>query len=147
MSDNIEATKYTLTVTREQAGVIQDALESYARLRAGQIDMVIIDTFRDRFITEQCPGFTHQVVDHLCGELKKQIFPELYLNSYYGVGGSVYPTASVAWDMMQVVRHRLAWDRLADKGRTEPEFYGVQYNRPMQFGSEPLATIERKEAD
>jgi hypothetical protein len=43
---------------------------------------------------------------------------------------------------MQVLRHKLAWDRLAAEGKDKPEFHGVQYNTPMRFGSEPLVRVE-----
>jgi len=141
-----EDQNYTLTVTRHQAGVIQDALEAYARLRMGQINTVITDAFLDRYANKEYPGFTYDVVQQLCGELKKQIFPELFPGAYYGVGAKVYPERDVAWDVHSVIRHRLAWDRLADEGKEKPDFYGVQYNQPMRFSGEPLAIFKRHEA-
>ena len=125
--------RYRLEITQEQAYVLRDALEAYARIKHGQIDTVIRDLFRDRYCTGQ---FNYKNTKRLCDWLKEIIFPELTESSYHGVGSKVYPDSTVAWAVMQVLRHRLAWDRLADEGKSEPEHYGVQYNEPFGHGVE-----------
>ena len=127
--------QYTLKINKRQASVMRAALEAYARLKHGQIEMVM----RDLFIDRECVTDQHFV--GLCDQLKVMIFPELYLHASYGVGSRVYPESDVAWDAMQVLRHRLAWDWLADEGETEPKHWGVQYNDPMAFSGEPLPKI------
>ena len=133
--------KYSLTINKEQARVICEALEVYSRLKHGQIEE-LRNLFRDRWCKPN--GLFNWDSEYLFVELKARIFPELDRNAYYGVGSKIYPEGSVAWDVMQVLRHRLAWDRLKAEGKTEPEHYGVQYNPPMRFGDEPLAQIEAK---
>jgi hypothetical protein len=133
--------EYTLTINKEQARVICEALEVYSRLKHGQIDE-LRNLFRDRWCKPN--GLFNWDSEYLFHALKSVIFTELDRNASYGVGNKVYPESSVAWDVMQVLRHRLAWDRLAAEGKDKPEHYGVQYNPPMRFGSEPLAHIEAK---
>ena len=131
--------EYNLTINKEQARVICEALEVYSRLKHGQIDE-LRNLFRDRWCKPN--GLFNWDSEYLFVELKARIFPELDRNASYGVGNKVYPESSVAWDVMHVLRHRLAWDRLKDEGKDKPEHWGVHYNEPMRFGSEPLAHIE-----
>ena len=131
--------EYNLTINKEQARVICEALEVYSRLKHGQIDE-LRNLFRDRWCKPN--GLFNWDSEYLFVELKARIFPELDRNASYGVGNKVYPESSVAWDVMQVLRHRLAWDRLKDEGKDKPEHWGVHYNEPMRFGSEHLAHIE-----
>ena len=133
--------KYTLTINKEQACVISEALEIYSRLKHGQISE-LRNLFMDRWCAPDSPF--NWSTEPLLDSLKAVIFPDLPKNASYGVGNKIYPESSVAWDIMQVIRHRLAWDRLKVEGKDKPEHYGVQYNPPMRFGSEPLATIETK---
>ena len=131
--------KYSLVVNAEQARVIREALEIYSRLKHGQISE-LRNLFMDRWCEPN--GSFNWSSEYLFDELKRVIFPDLDKNASYGVGNKVYPESSVAWDVMQVLRHRLAWDRLKDEGKDKPEHWGVHYNEPMRFGSEPLAHIE-----
>lgn len=140
-------TQYTLTMNESQAEVVRDALEAYARLHMGQFDAVITNAFMRRYANPDYPDFSHETMDDIHRQLKRTIFPELNPNAYYGVGAKEFPEMTTAWDLMQVVRHRLSWNRLAREGKEKPDFYGVNYNNPMQFGDEPLASIESTEDD
>ena len=133
------ATTYQLTITEKQASVIREALEAHSRMLGGQFDIVLTDMFRDRWCTGE---FDHDGLAEAHKQLRRMIFPELSPTSYHGVGNTAYPSADVAWDIMQVLRHRLAWDRLADQGGEAG--IQVQYHKPMKFGSEPLAQIKTK---
>ena len=135
--------KYSLVVNVEQARVIREALEVYSRLKYGQISEL-----RNLFMDRWCAPDSRFNWDNewIFDALKAMIFPDLEKNAYYGVGNKVYPESSVAWDVMQVLRHRLAWDRLKDEGKDKPEHWGVHYNEPMRFGTEPLAEIKVEKA-
>ena len=127
-------------VTKSQAAVMREALEFYARLKAGQIDMVLHDCYIDRF---GAGDWNHDTKTEHCNALKRAIFPELNLNASYGVGSKTYPEQGIAWDIMQVLRHKLAWDRVAEEGKEKPDYpMQVQYGSPMAFSSEPLPQIE-----
>ena len=60
--------------------------------------------------------------------------------SSFGVGE--FDDADISFDLYQVFRHRLAWDRKINK-YVLPHFRGVSFNEPMKFGSEPLVEIKR----
>jgi hypothetical protein len=139
--ESLPSGDYTLTINKEQARIICEALEVYSRLKHGQIDE-LRNLFGDRWCEPN--GSFNWNSEYLFDALKGVIFPELEKNASYGVGNKIYPESTVAWDIMQVLRHRLAWDRLRAEGRDRPEYWGVQYNVPMRFGSEPLAQIEAK---
>ena len=128
--------QYRLTMNSHQASILREALECYSRLKAGQFDMVMQDCFMDRM----CGN--HDKVTLACDLLKAILLPELHRNASFGVGSKEYPEHTVAWDIVQVVRHRLAWDRLKDQGKEEPEYYGVSFNEPMGFSDQPLPSIE-----
>lgn len=131
--------RYEVQITERQAKILRDALEIYSRLKAGQIDTAILDAFRDRFHNGE---WTREKHDELCSELKRVIFPELSSGQFYSVGSKVYPAGTIAWDMMQVLRHQIAWDSLADRGLDKPEFPGMNdYQPAMRFGEEPLMGI------
>ena len=56
-------------------------------------------------------------------------------------------TSKVAWDLYQVTRHRLAWDRAQacghpGEGQAPPPMWSVNYDQPMRTSKEPLAWME-----
>lgn len=132
---------YALSLSKEQAQVVREALEVYARLKHGQFDIALHDLFIDRFGEGE---WNHDTKEVLCGELKRCIFPELYKNEFYAVGNKVYPESSVAWDIMQVLRHRLSWDKLKEEGKDKPDFMNVNYDKPMGFSGQPLPVMSRE---
>ena len=66
----------------------------------------------------------------------------------------VRPEAKSAWDLYQVIRHRLAWDNAVAEGvidspdapRNWTAMLGVHYDKPMTSSAEPLAEIRRVDA-
>jgi hypothetical protein len=130
---------YNLKMSKEQASVMRNALEIYSRLRAGQINIALKDTFPEKFYSQDYPDFNHETLEFMYEYIRAMVFPELSYNASYGVGHDV--TGDIAWDLQQVIRHKLAWDRLKEEGKTQPDHYGVQYNEPMKFGTERLAEI------
>lgn len=139
--ESSQSGEYILTINKEQAYVIREALEIYSRLKHGQIHE-LRNLFGDRWCAPDSPF--NWSTEPLLDSLKAVIFPELPNTAYHGVGSKIYPDSTIAWDIMQVIRHKLAWDRLKAEGRDQPEYWGVHYNEPMKFGSEPLAQIEAK---
>ena len=123
-------TEYTLHLTEKQAAEISHACEILARLRMGQIDMALRELPLDKPM-----------------EYEQERYVSNYLRSLYREDGR--QLHQISWDLHQVVRHRLAWDRAYAKGiikpgepRKWPEMLGVMYDEPMQLGDEPLAQIE-----
>ena len=55
------------------------------------------------------------------------------------------------FDLYEVIRHKLSWERAVEKGiiesedspRNFTEMMTVNYDKPFMWGNEPLAKIER----
>lgn len=128
---------YQLTITAEQAHVIQKALELFSRVHMGQLDPVayILCSYRQiRELREEDLGLIHRFLRSV-----EPTATGLDPGGYWGIfSGKVQDTARVAWDLQQVVRHRLAWDREPRGG-----IY-VDFDPPMRSSSEPLASIRRE---
>lgn len=122
---------YTLHLTEKQAAEISHACEILARLRMGQVDMAL------RELPLEAPLMYEQVK-----------YIENYLKALYRQDG--VRNESPAWDLHQVIRHRLAWDRAYRDGIVKPgerrdwnTMMGVIYDEPLRMGGEPLARIEK----
>jgi hypothetical protein len=68
------------------------------------------------------------------------------------VGSSkVHPHHDIAWDLYTTTRHQLSWEYAIEQGWVEDfnsprkwdKMLGVSYDFPMNYGTEPLAKIER----
>lgn len=119
--------KYTLEVNDEQAKVISLALDIFSRMEGGQLEWVfsmIPWKYYDKF------------------ESAKPMLRELQLlltgmqNGNLGIG-NVSDSARIAFDLHQIIRHRLAWDREPQGG------ISIFFDPPMKWGSQPLATMEQ----
>jgi|SRR5690554_935521 len=124
---------YTLHLTEKQAAEISHACEILARLRMGQIDMAL------RELPLETPM-----------EYEQEQYVSNYLRSLYRPGG--IRVDEYAWDLHQVIRHRLAWDRAYRDGIVNPgdardwsQMMGVIYDEPLPMSNEPLAKMERTE--
>jgi hypothetical protein len=126
---------YNLRLTEEQCRVILKSAEFYGRLALGQIKTAIDVYYGFR---NKVGGHTVQLdrYNYHCGELKSAL-TGLNANESYGIfNKEVDDSARVAWDIQQVVRHRLAWDRTPEGG------YTVDFGTPMKSSQEPLPSIE-----
>jgi hypothetical protein len=130
---------YTITVTERQAAELQEACELLARIKIGQIDHAIerLPGFYDRRDWEQVHATRHEIQ-----RLANTLMPEATKRREDGI----------AWDLYQVIRHRLSWDRAHDLGviqpgepRKWPEMMGVSYDEPLAMSGLPLATIKEIE--
>ena len=124
-------TDYTLHLTEKQAGEISLACEILARLRMGQIDMAL----RELPLAESLDYWNERVIEN--------VLKPLYRKDGKRAG-------CAAWDLHQIIRHRLAWDRAYRDGIVKPgdardwnQMMGVIYDEPLPMGGEPLAKIER----
>ena len=119
--------RYTLTVTEPQAALIRDACELLARVNMGQIDAVVYEAslrIENHFDLHAAHAIATQLAD--------VIWPD-------GVQKHC-ARSNTAWDMYQVVRHRIAHDHLAPGA--QPDRTCVIYREPRRTGPEPLAAIE-----
>jgi hypothetical protein len=141
---------YNLQVTEEQLKVISTACELLSRIQGGQI--------REAF--DYLPlkkdidwSVYHEIQDELTRRMPEILEDGIDgWSSSFGVGSSkVHNYHDIAWDLYQVIRHKLSWERAVEEGVIESEnsprkwseMMGVSFDPPMRFGSEKLAKIER----
>jgi hypothetical protein len=129
---------YNLTLDEEQLRVLMEALDMYSRLGMGQIDIVLTST-NNPLIKRIWENKSGDEVKDLSKQIKKLIFPELSDNAYYGIFNNKTPESSkISWDILQVVRYRLAWDKHPDGG------YTVDFGDPLQSSTyKKLPTIKK----
>ena len=139
---------YTLRINEAQARAIAHACEVLARLGMGQ--------FRDALeclpLKEYAPDGWHEDMEGIAHILKKHT-TIAHDVAYHGISSAKTSTESkTAWDVYQVIRHRLAWDAAKAEGHpgeseaTRPS-WSVVYDQPMKTSAEPLAWIERMRDD
>lgn len=139
---------YQLTVTKTQAQVIQRACEIAMRLGLGQLDYITDHIHHlPRLKTPKGPYASTQMEDmYTATEKVRRLLDEAIFaasgwkpGASYGIGSPELPaTVTIAADIRDVIRHRLAYDALqpGDKpGST------VDFNTPMGWGNEPLVDI------
>lgn len=138
---------YTLTLTPEQAQVLSHAAEIIARLGIGQ--------FRDALewlpTTEFRPDGWHEDMETIGMLLSRHMKHNVDgYRSNLGINNKdVAEQARIAWDLYQVIRHRLSWDRAIEQGIVQPgeprkwlQMDSVNYDAPMKASTEPLARME-----
>lgn len=138
---------YTLTLTAEQAGVIDEALETRARLGVGQFSHAMDHLPLKEFYPDGWADDMRKIGDMLA---------EYTLEHVDGLRRSlsihhsrVRLHAKIAWEMHTVIRRRLAWDRAVSEGlvasidspRNWKEMHGVSYDDPQQISGIPLPKI------
>lgn len=134
---------YKLEISEKQASIIQRALELFSRVHIGQLQYVL-EQFRQHWIKpkkdcdfEECEKLMSLLKMHLTG---------FKMNESYGIHSlEVDDDARIAWDLQQVIRHRVSWDREDNpKNRNWKTMMGVNFDEPMKSSSsECLSKIER----
>jgi hypothetical protein len=124
--------KYSIVVDEAQARILSEALDLYVRIGIGQLTEVV----RVYNYEWKTPIPTVDRLVEIMNEAKRVIG--------FGPGGSygihsanVHDVFRQAYDIRQVIRHRLAWDR------TPSGDFGVDFDTPQQTGKLPLPTTTR----
>lgn len=113
---------YQITLTGRQLATLSVACELLARLHFGQFDKISDLFWHD---------FDQHKASLLERELEAVIRPPRK---------SPNDATDIPWDLYQVFRHRLAWDRLeGDK----PPTHSVLYDTPLKRSTQPLAKVEK----
>lgn len=125
--------RYLLLLTEAQVESISCALEFYERAGGmGQLGEVL-DPWRRR-----CRPANIEPARRALDEAQN-LLTGLPFGASFGICSPEVPDEfRVAYDLHQVLRHRLAWDRYPQGGTN------VVFDKPRQTGQEPLATIKRK---
>ena len=136
-------TTYTITLTATQAAAISHACEVLARLGMGQytdaLECLPTKELRPDGWNEDMAAIGHILSKHT------------YAYGVYNQRNKPKRTemSKVAWDVHQVTRHRLAWDRARADGHTgdKPPTWGVSFDQPLQTSPEPLPQMTAVEPD
>lgn len=125
---------YTLAITEEQARVLVNACDFFSRIGIGQLDRVL-DEFRfSKDVSPEKLDEARKFIDHA-----KFLLTGFPPNASHGIRSpQVKDIYRVAYDLQQVIRHRLAWDAKPEGG------IGVHFDEPWRSSNEPLATITEK---
>lgn len=124
--------KYTLEISENQARVIRDALEAFARVHLGQFGMAI------EFILLLSPTSDKtESRDQIRILLDKasSIYTGMSSSASFGIySDEISKDARTAWDIYQVIRHRLSTEYLKEHPNASTS--GVSFNKPMKTDSE-----------
>jgi hypothetical protein len=142
---------YLLRLTEAQAQTLVAACDLYSRIGIGQFEEVArlasmgVLTHKDK-----ADGATADDVDAAESALMtaKQQLTGLPSNASFGIhNDKVRPTFKLAWDLQQVIRHRLSWDRRGNPAKREwsgpDSMMGVNFDEPHASAEHPLAKMEK----
>ncbi len=122
---------YQLTVTDEQVQVLLKALDVYSRVGCGQFERIL-----EMFLGD--PRRQKDVPDCklLFNRFKEQLLALTPDTSYSICSPDVPVDYRLAWDVLQVLRHHVAWRKQPEGGFT------VNFDKPMNTSGAPLCRIE-----
>jgi len=128
---------YQLSLTERQAQVLTEALDLFSRIGMGQLEEI---AYVLRSYTK--PSESSSLLSSRLDELKRlaREASNVWMGSPCGCRGisseEIGDAFRVAWDLHQVIRYRLAWDRNPNGGLQ------VSFDTPMKYSQEPLANIK-----
>jgi hypothetical protein len=127
---DVDKNQYVITCNGEQARIMARALELFARCSIGQFN----DTLEPcRLRTEVPAELILKLREHTeAMERLWQVFRQG--NPTRGVSDG-----DVAWDINQVLRHRLSWDSVGNPPKRTSEMFGVYFDEPTPIsGKAPI---------
>lgn len=140
---------YTLTLTKAQLELLSQAAELISRIGIGQFTDVL------DWLPLKTGSLDNDAKLAIAGILKPRMIHDIDgWSSSLGIHHADTPAwAQILWDVHQVIRHKLAWERAVEQGiipsmgaaRKWPEMITVDYDQPMGTSDEPLARVERVE--
>lgn len=138
--------RYKLTITKTQARALTVASELLARLGMGQWRDAML-----RMPLKKDLSTWHEDLEEIGRILSKHIDRDVkeYTESL-GVGsGRVSFSSKDAWDIYQVLRHKMSWDDAIMRGlimegdrRDFSTMWAVDYDSPLKISEGPLPLIE-----
>lgn len=128
---------YRLEMTETVAIAVMHACEFYMRMAMGQFSELSSGLVFPHFTTDQRDA----VEDHL-SDVKGMLMPKLGGgHAYHSARSPALPeSCRVAIDVHDVIRHRLANDRLKPG---EKPGWNTSFNEPMRYADQPLVKMER----
>ncbi len=127
------APRFVLNLSESQAQVLVAALDFYSRIGIGSLHEVEGLISREAHCRKDA---CHDAVRNALDFVKRELYG-LEANAGFGIFHKDVPDKfKVAWDLQQVIRHKIAWTANPAGG------FGVNYHEPMKSGSEQLATMD-----
>lgn len=131
--------KYTITITQTQAEVMNRALELYSRLKAGQLTELYFEFMNPA-------KSSRELFEVAAKDMKRSLWPDMEYNASKGIGQDTIESngkGDIAWDMHEVLRHRLAWDKAGNPSQRDfKTMMGHDYDKPYSWSGHPLAEIK-----
>ena len=136
--------KITMEINEEQAHTLLKALDAFSRLHMGQLNIVMSDiliSHQKRFEKEQLNmvlAIPKAILD--LSDSISAMFTGMPPNASFSIGSPEIPDmAREAYDMQQVLRYKLAWEKNLSGG------YTVNFQKPMKTSELdlPKVTIEK----
>ena len=129
---------YQVKLTKDQLQTIQEATNLLLRVQLGQWDEIFRHLpLEDTYDSDSLYALKRSFANKLSLFMKDNVDG---IFSSFGVGHSELPeTNSIALDIHNTIRHKLAW---------ENEYHSinlmeVQYDNPMNYSDQPLPVIEK----
>jgi hypothetical protein len=130
-----EEKKYVLEITERQLSILIDATEILARIGMGQFWTIIEHIVPKKPFAkywEELPT-ARDILTSLGARMLD--YPE---NASPGIHNPIVADKhQIAWDLHQVLRNRLAWDRHPEGGMQ------TQFDDPLLSSKEPLAKVRQ----
>lgn len=137
-SKPIKQRVYNIALTENQCNIISNAMDLYARIGLGQIHVIAEHMwhFSDKL------GIPNYKIGEKFNSIKKDI-TGLDVNASYGIQTKWVPDKfNSAFDIHQVIRNRVSWDKYPDGGIT------VNFDEPMRYSKDDeLIKIEEIKAE
>ena len=124
--------QYQLTLNDEQVQMLLRALDVYSRVGCGQFDRILEMFCNDPRLLE---GMLAIQWETLFCSFKQQL--QLQRDASYSICSPEVPVDyRLAFDVLQVIRHHIAWKEQPEGG------HFVKFDLPMNTSALPFCTIE-----
>ena len=142
---------YQLSLTKEQICVVMKAMEVFARLGIGQFH----DAMESLPIDSERSNKWHEALLSIGEILERHTTCSVNgWTSSLSIGSDkTHRNAKIAWEVYQVIRHRLAWEQAVERKFTPSldgprdwqTMMGCQYDSPSHISDTPLAILQSSE--
>jgi hypothetical protein len=123
---------YTIQCSEKQVEIMKIALDLYARLRSGQMselyNLIFCNSDLYKKFDEEQQFLIREKLDEICNNF--------YVANVLGGNGASEPS-DIAWDIFQVLRHQLTWDKHPEGGMT------VDFDTPLISSPEKLIKVSK----
>jgi len=128
---------YNLKITKEQAEILVKALDLYSRIGIGQFEEILKHpTWQRRIFSDKMSYTSLDEARYFLDNVRQIITGQ----RHGGIGITVSEEHNrIAYDILQVIQHKLAWDDKPEGDTT------VKFHEPMQRANHKMATIEKEE--